>query len=569
MIKTLLLGAMMILAPFNNLNQEAVVQDRTPLRAITGSKKNLLDFSKQDSTSFTSTILFEAGKTYTLAVATDAGNGYDYVYATFNFNDEVVYVLDGESGKEVALTGDIVDMEGDTWIGGECEWLYESFTFEESVMIDEIEMLQPTIDELQGVMLYEGNETPQDSFYSDFDPEDGLTGPIISGSTGTYYGNVDNPISVDYLKSLLIAWDETDGDLTDQIEVTKDELTGNESSVGEYEVTFSVSDLAGNESTFTITVYMQDKTKPVINGPSTLEYSYTSPQSIDTIKALYTVTDNVDEGLTLTVSSDTYTDNADTPGSYRIIFKATDLSQNEVTKTVDITVIDDVAPVISGADKVEKSLTSVLTIDEIIAEYTATDAIDGECEISVTNDTFTGNGNKTGTYSITLNAEDLSGNKATKVVQVVVFDDVKPIWYIKGENQIIINVDETLKLNETDIKRVLAREDYYNPSETTVFKMTDVDGYFANGEELVEPGEYDIVYNIKKQNGESEDVAVTLKVLSVEDQDVETPDKDDAKSWFEKNFDFKEQTWGAIVVEVLAGLIIIAVIAAIIKRKRY
>lgn len=569
MLKTLLLGAMMILAPFNHLNQEAVVQERTPLRLITGSKKNLLDYSKQDTTSFTSTILFEAGKTYTLAVATDAGNGYDYVYATFNFNDEVVYVLDGESGKEVALTGDIVDMEGDTWIGGECEWLYESFTFEESVIIDEIEMLQPTIDELQGAMLYEGNETPQDSFYSDYDPEDGLTGPIISGSTGTYYGNVDNPIDVDYLKSLLIAWDETDGDLTDQIQVKKDELTGNESSVGEYEVTFSVSDEAGNESTFTITVYMQDKTKPVINGPSELEYSYTNPQELDTIKALYTVTDNVDEGLTLTVSSDTYTANADTPGAYRIIFKATDLSQNEVTKTVDITVIDDVAPVINGADKVEKSLTSILTVDEIIAEYTATDAIDGECEISVTNDTFTGHGDKVGTYSITLEATDLSGNKATKVVQVVVFDDVKPIWYIKGENNIIINVDETLKLNETDIKRVLAREDYYTPGETTVFKMTDVDGYFANGEELVEPGEYDIVYNIKKQNGESEDVAVTLKVLSVEDQDVETPDKEEVKSWFEKNFDFEKQTWGAIVVEGLAAIILIAIIATIIKRKRY
>lgn len=559
----------MILAPFNNLNQEAVVQERTPLRLITGSKKNLLDYSKQDTTSFTSTILFEAGKTYTLAVATDAGNGYDYVYATFNFNDEVVYVLDGESGKEVALTGDIVDMEGDTYIGAECEWLYESFTFEESVIIDEIEMLQPTIDELQGAMLYEGNETPQDSFYSDYDPEDGLTGPIISGSTGTYYGNVDNPIDVDYLKSLLIAWDETDGDLTDQIQVKKDELTGNESSVGEYEVTFSVSDEAGNESTFTITVYMQDKTKPVINGPSELEYSYTNPQELDTIKALYTVTDNVDEGLTLTVSSDTYTANADTPGAYRIIFKATDLSQNEVTKTVDITVIDDVAPVINGADKVEKSLTSILTVDEIIAEYTATDAIDGECEISVTNDTFTGHGDKVGTYSITLEATDLSGNKATKVVQVVVFDDVKPIWYIKGENNIIINVDETLKLNETDIKRVLAREDYYTPGETTVFKMTDVDGYFANGEELVEPGEYDIVYNIKKQNGESEDVAVTLKVLSVEDQDVETPDKEEVKSWFEKNFDFEKQTWGAIVVEGLAAIILIAIIATIIKRKRY
>lgn len=557
MLKTLLLGAMMILAPFNHLNQEAVVQERTPLRAetVTGTKVNLLDESTfvVSQKVYLQNIMFETETSYTFATKFTGMGG-------------ITNRLLIGSNKSVQ-TGDIFSGRLTESPDG---WFYATFMIDEAKMAQFIQMVSTlnVTEEFQS-MLYEGSDVPEDEFYSIFDEDGSLTGPIISGSTGTYYGNVDNPIDVDYLKSLLIAWDETDGDLTDQIQIKKDELTGNESTVGEYEVTFSVSDEAGNESTFTITVYMQDKTKPVINGPSELEYSYTNPQELDAIKALYTVTDNVDEGLTLEVSSDTYTANADTPGAYRIIFKATDLSQNEVTKTVDITVIDDVAPVISGADKVEKSLTSILTVDEIIAEYTATDAIDGECEISVTNDTFTGHGDKVGTYSITLEATDLSGNKATKVVQVVVFDDVKPIWYIKGENNIIINVDETLKLNETDIKRVLAREDYYTPGETTVFKMTDVDGYFANGEELVEPGEYDIVYNIKKQNGESEDVAVTLKVLSVEDQDVETPDKEEVKSWFEKNFDFEKQTWGAIVVEGLAAIILIAIIATIIKRKRY
>ena len=372
-----------------------------------------------------------------------------------------------------------------------------------------------------------------------------------------------------YLQSFLIAIDETDGDITDRIIVSKDTYTGNGNKVGEYEVIFSVSDTAGNTSTFTLNVYVQDKTSPVIEGQTSFTYSYAEPVTIEEIKAQFTITDNVDKDLELAVESDTYTENAHLPGDYRIVLSATDKSNNKTTKMVDIHVIDDVAPVINGADRIEKSLSSVLSVDDLIEwgniHYSAEDAIDGGLQLQIESDNYTGNGKKVGTYQVVISATDNSGNKATKTITIVVFDDVKPIWYIKGENQIIINVDQTLKLNEDDIKRVLRREGYYNLDDITLFAMEDVDGYFA--EENPKAGNYDLRYNIKSQTGKEENVVVTLAVKEVQGQQ-ETPKKDDVKNWFEKTFDFKAQAPGAVAVETIGVIALIALIIWIVKKIR-
>ena len=540
----------------SNVPTDALYQ---PFISTNGSKANLLDESDfksvggQNVHGYVASMIFEPDTIYTFATTANLDNPR-----------KTVILGSGTIGRGTALhtiTSTQVN-EG---------WTYAFIEVNERIVVDYVQfrfITGSTVMEKPLTMIYAGEELPEDSFYSLYDPNSGLTGPVISGSSGSYFANVDNPVTVEYLQSFLIAWDETDGDLTDQIQVSKDEYTGNERKVGEYEIVFSVSDKAGNESTFTLVVYVQDKSKPVITGPQTQRISYTEPTTAEALKSQYSVSDNVDTNLTLAIESDTYTENASVPGTYRIIYAATDSSENKVTYVVDVTVIDDVAPTITGADKVEKSLSSILTSEEIIAEYTATDEIDGECTITIQKDDYAGNGNKVGNYQIILQASDKSNNVATKTITVTVFDDIKPIWYIKTDSNIVINVDETLKLTETDIKRVLAREDYYNPSEVTVFKMTDVDGYFANGDEQVEPGEYDVVYNIKKQNGESEDVAVTLKVRSVAGEDTEKPEEENVKNWFEKNFDFKEQTWGAILVEVLGLIILISIIAGIIKRRR-
>lgn len=548
---------------FKHKDFNPVKRGLTSKGAVKGSKLNLIDLSENTGDFLYSSAKLLKDRSYVLAAAVDKGLSIQNFNFEITCKDETTIPIAGEPLRVDVQEEIGTPTGGGTYVGTECEWLCVAFeNIEETIELYTIEFTSPTLDDIQALMLYEGLEPMQDSFYSDYES---VTGPVISGSSGTYYANVDNPVTVEYLQSFLIAIDETDGDITDRIIVSKDTYTGNGNKVGEYEVVFSVSDTAGNTSTFILNVYVQDKTAPVIEGPGTQTASYTSPLEMEYIKSLYTITDNVDKNLELVVESDTYTENATIPGSYRIVFSATDSSNNKTTKVVDVQVDDDVAPVINGADKVEKSLSSVLTAQEIISNYKAVDEIDGDLEITITKDTYTGNGKKVGNYSIELFAIDNSGNSVTKTIQVVVFDDIKPIWYIKGDNQIIINVDQTLKLNEDDVKRVLRREGYYNLDEITTFSMEDVDGYFK--EENPKAGSYDLRYNIKSQSGREEDVVVTLNVKEVENQ-TQTPSKDEVKNWFEKTFDFKTQAPGAVAVEVIGVIGLLVLIIWIIKKSR-
>ena len=62
-------------------------------------------------------------------------------------------------------------------------------------------------------------------------------------------------------------------------------------------------------------------------------------------------------------------------------------------------------------------------------------------------------------------------------------------------------------------------------------------------------------------------MVVTLAVKEVKGQQ-ETPSKDEVKNWFEKTFDFKTQAPGAVAVEVIGVIGLLALIIWIIKKTR-
>ena len=65
---------------------------------------------------------------------------------------------------------------------------------------------------------------------------------------------LSTPTTLAAIKATLTASDLTDGDLTSSIVVVSDMYTGNEAVLGEYEIVFSVSDVEGHITTFTVTV---------------------------------------------------------------------------------------------------------------------------------------------------------------------------------------------------------------------------------------------------------------------------------------------------------------------------
>ena len=179
---------------------------------------------------------------------------------------------------------------------------------------------------------------------------------------------------------------------------------------GTYQVVWSVTDGGGNTASATRTVTVVDTTKPVItlNGanPLTVEChtSFTDPGA--------TASDSCDTSVPVNVAG---TVNADAVGTYTLTYTATDDSGNAavpVTRTV--TVVDTTKPVITlnGANPITVLLHGAFSDPGA----TAADSCAGSFAATPSGAVNT---HAVGTYVITYNASDPSGNAADPVTRTV------------------------------------------------------------------------------------------------------------------------------------------------------
>ncbi len=137
------------------------------------------------------------------------------------------------------------------------------------------------------------------------------------------------------------ATDNVDGDLTSEI-VTINNV--NTAIVGVYEVTYNVTDSAGNMANETRIVIVSDTTAPIItvlgNNPETVQLgaAYTDAGA--------TATDSLDGDLTSSISTSGTVDTA-ILGTYTITYTISDSSGNSDVETRTVNVVDTTAPTMS------------------------------------------------------------------------------------------------------------------------------------------------------------------------------------------------------------------------------
>ena len=237
-------------------------------------------------------------------------------------------------------------------------------------------------------------------------------------------------------------------------------------TVGTYVVTYDATDASSNAAIqVTRTVTVADTIAPVITltGPASL----TLECGVDTYTEQgATVVDAGDPSVTVVVGGDTV--DTSTVGAYVVTYDATDASGNvaaQVTQTV--TVADTIAPVITlnGA--------ASITLECGIGSYTelsatAADAGDPSVTVSVSGSV---NVTTVGTYVVTYNATDASGNVATPVTRtIVVKDTIAPVLTLNGAASLTLEcgVDTYTELDATAY-------DAGNPSVTVVVGGDTVD----------------------------------------------------------------------------------------------
>src|SRR5205814_2255995 len=149
----------------------------------------------------------------------------------------------------------------------------------------------------------------------------------------------------------------------------------NTNTVGDYTITYTAKDVAGNTATKTRTVKVVDATAPIIT------LAATSPMTVNHASAFTdpgaTATDAVDGSVAVTKLG---TVNANTVGDYTITYTATDAAGNTATETRFVSVVDATAPVITltGTSPMTVNHASVYTDPGA----TATDAVDGAVAVT-------------------------------------------------------------------------------------------------------------------------------------------------------------------------------------------
>ncbi len=200
-------------------------------------------------------------------------------------------------------------------------------------------------------------------------------------------------------------------------------------AIGSYTITYNATDASGNNAVeVTRTVNVVDTTSPMIT------LIGDNPQNIVVGSGYTELGATTDDGSSVVIDTSDFTDAL---GSYTITYNATDASGNiavEVTRTVNVTVPDTTAPVITLLGDNPQTIIQ----GEGYTELGAT--TDDGSEVIIDSSDFV---DALGSYVITYNATDASGNIASEIIRTVHVISVCPIFDVPADNFQIQTYSET------------------------------------------------------------------------------------------------------------------------------
>ncbi len=335
-----------------------------------------------------------------------------------------------------------------------------------------------------------------------------LQKPSISG-TNNIIVNVDDMLSKSEILSHISAYDETDGEV--QVVFESCDYDPDERVIGEYDAVVSATDRSGNKATTNIVIHVVDVTAPVTSGgTNNIAATYREKISLEQIKSMISFKDNYDSEVEVRVVEDNYSDNYTELGGHVVILEAEDSSGNVSEEYgITINVTDPFEPVINGPDNINAKTSHLMTEQEILANFSATDEKDPNVELTLENySEYASQYNAeipSTSRVVTVVATDESGNRVEKNVMINVSDDIAPTFE-DGTLSYDRSYDDKLSLD--DVKGALTFSDNWS-GDLTLQVVEDT--YSANYNRV---GDYKVVINAKDKSGNiSENVTVTINVF--------------------------------------------------------
>lgn len=248
------------------------------------------------------------------------------------------------------------------------------------------------------------------------------TDPVFAGCPLT-----DIIISADALCAGSVSWIEpTASDNCGAVTLVSSHSPGATFPLGTTAVLYTATDGAGNSSTCTFNVIVNDDTGPVITGCPLANIVTVADGSCEATVSWspLNATDNC--GPASFVSSH---DAGDTfpLGTTTVLYTATDLAGNVSTCAFDVIVNDDAAPVIAGCPSTDIIAIAGASCQAVVS-WTAPTALDNCGATFWVSSHDPGDTFGKGTTLVTYTATDATGNAATCSFNVIVEDSTAPVF---------------------------------------------------------------------------------------------------------------------------------------------
>ncbi|AQY49935.1 putative peptidoglycan linked protein [Listeria weihenstephanensis FSL R9-0317] len=291
------------------------------------------------------------------------------------------------------------------------------------------------------------------------------------------------------------AKDAKDGDITDKIELVKNDVDNTKTGV--YDVTYKVTNSIGESTTKTIQVTVLSK--PIIQAKDHTIYVGDSFDPTAEVTARDAKDGDITNKIEI-VKSDV--DNTK-PGVYDVTYKVTNSVGESNTKTIKVTVLS--KPTIDAKDH------TIYVGDKFdaMAEVSAKDAKDGNITDKIEIIKSDVDTSKPGVYDITYKVTNSVGESTTKTVQVTVLS--KPT--IDAKDHTIYVGDKFDPMAEVSAK------------DAKDGNITDKIEIVRNDVDTSKAGVYDITYKVTNSVGES--VMITVQVTVLEKKGTTPPGKVD------------------------------------------
>ena len=213
-----------------------------------------------------------------------------------------------------------------------------------------------------------------------------------------------------------------------------------------------------------------------------------------------------DVSSSLIVQSDQYSSHSNQVGTYEIGYSVSDSSGNETTFELTVKVVDITNPVITGPTEISVIYPNVLTLEDILAQFHASDNVDGDISSSliVTSEDYTENSSLLGFYTVSLSIVDSSENQSEHTVEIVLVDQTYPSF--TGPDQFTIGYDSNLSM-EYILSSQSVMDDYDLDLSSQI--VIELDQFTPNKRDI---GLYPIVLSAVDSSGNKTEKTIEIRV---------------------------------------------------------